>query len=252
MTIFKTQNYDMFTFRKDNREIKAGKDNGLIESHVLYIMEQIKKNPEGLRYKPILVTDKLEIIDGQHRCEATKRLNVPLYYEIKKDFKPEDIILFNSQKSWKNADYFNYYISNGFGEYKKLQDFMSRNKMALDTVLNLALGVTNQKRVEFLEGRFVFLTTDLDGDYDKVKQTCAIIKKNTGAQGFIKATKFWRVLIKMFMQPGFKWDKWERNLNRLSSKMTAKTSEKEYRKTVVEIYNYNTKVGFIMKEDDLA
>ena len=72
-SIFKTYDYDKFTIMEDNRKIYDG--------HV----KDMEDNISRIGYvsgKPILVNEKFEIIDGQHRYIACRDLNEPIYYSI--------------------------------------------------------------------------------------------------------------------------------------------------------------------------
>ena len=76
----------------------------LTEGHVLKIMDVLSE--PDFDTHPISVTEDLEVIDGQHRLEAAKRLGIPVKYVIDKNFRPEKIITINTcQKGWKPLDY---------------------------------------------------------------------------------------------------------------------------------------------------
>ena len=69
--IFEEENYDIFVKLDDNRDVLSGRLNKLIAS----ISERYVLNP-------IIVNEKFEIIDGQGRYEALKKLNRPIHYII--------------------------------------------------------------------------------------------------------------------------------------------------------------------------
>jgi hypothetical protein len=158
MTVKETKNYTIFQKHAHNRE--------LTEGNVLKIMRSLQvKNL--LEYRPILVDAKMRIIDGQHRLEAAKRLDIPVYYQMQEELIPSDIIQFNDKsKPWAREDYLNFWCTEGNVQYIKLKNFMDKNKISLSTslaVLGLSSGTTAHKRgnptgrsSEFKEGKFVF------------------------------------------------------------------------------------------------
>ncbi len=85
--IKKTKNYEMFTFREDNRE-------KIDQSHVQRLVFSIEKR-NLLELRPIIVNEKFEVIDGQHRLMAAKFLDVEIFYQQEKKLDAKDIITMN-------------------------------------------------------------------------------------------------------------------------------------------------------------
>ncbi len=100
-TIQKTYDYDMFKLLKYNRKTNASHIKALIESmNKQYIID------------PIKVDKKYNVIDGQHRLEACKKLKLPVYYTVIKNSKTDTIIHLNkNNRNWLPADYLNYHIN---------------------------------------------------------------------------------------------------------------------------------------------
>jgi hypothetical protein len=122
-----TKNYDMFKKNDFNRE--------LVESNVLKIMRSIQTK-NLLEFRPLMVDPDMSIIDGQHRLEAARRLDLPVYFEVKADACKEDIILLNdNSRQWSREDYLHYFCESGNVEYLKLKNFMNDHKINLTTAL---------------------------------------------------------------------------------------------------------------------
>lgn len=116
--IEKTSEYSIFKKHENNRALSESNVNSLVFSI---------KSQNLLSFRPILVNERMEIIDGQHRLEAAKRLELEIFYQIKKDSSHEDIVLLNNnQKIWEFNDYLNYYCSLGNQEYIKLKEFIKQ------------------------------------------------------------------------------------------------------------------------------
>ncbi len=95
--IFSTKQYENFSFFEGNR---------VVDPHrIKQLMESIKIN--GL-INPLVVSQNLEIIDGQHRYEALKNLQMGIDYHIHNVDRSKLISLvrdINSvQQNWKNLD----------------------------------------------------------------------------------------------------------------------------------------------------
>lgn len=158
MTILKTTNYDMFNKSDYNRPI--------LEKNVLKLMRSLKAK-NLLKNRPILVDKDLNVQDGQHRLEAAKRLNIPVYYEVQEDLTPEDMVRLNdNQALWNNNNYLNFHVQKGNLEYIKLNNFLKEHKISLATAFAI-LGqkqfgrpkyrdMTDEEPNIFKAGKFVF------------------------------------------------------------------------------------------------
>ncbi|MEQ9286955.1 MAG: ParB N-terminal domain-containing protein [Cyclobacteriaceae bacterium] len=83
--VFETNDYSSFKKIKGNR--------GIDPQHVNRLEHSFKK--KHLK-TPILLNEKMEIVDGQHRVEAAKNLNLPVYYIIKENYGLDEARALNS------------------------------------------------------------------------------------------------------------------------------------------------------------
>lgn len=112
MEILKTQNYELFSFKKENREVSYNKVASL----------KSKLIDDGRQIIPIICNSKMEIIDGQHRFQALKELNWPIMYYVDDAVTGADLITINNtQKNWGMLDYIHYYASLGNVTFKALE-----------------------------------------------------------------------------------------------------------------------------------
>lgn len=96
--ILATRNYDLFKFIDGNRDIDHSKR---VESSISEV---------GMLYCPILVNEKYEIIDGQHRFEACKNLNLPILFTVQNGIGISEVRKMNSvSKNWKSKNYIHSY-----------------------------------------------------------------------------------------------------------------------------------------------
>jgi hypothetical protein len=113
-----TTEFEAFNLVESNREIR--------ETHVKSLIKSIQKQ-NLLEAKPIIVDEKFNVLDGQHRLEACKRLNEPVYWvRLDKDVNTgEALIGLNSnQKTWTLGDYVHYYAKEGNKEYHKILELV--------------------------------------------------------------------------------------------------------------------------------
>ena len=229
----KTRDYARFKLTDDNR------DGGVKEIHVQRLIDSIKAK-NLLELRPIIVNNNWEVIDGQHRLEAAKRLGVDIYYEVKADTEKHDIILLNIAEKWQQRDYLNYYVKNGYPEYIKLDTFLKRHNMNLRTYLGVAIGRTHEKHETFRSGAFVMPNTVDDSVMAIVKQTREIINTRNGGVNSIytQTGRFFGALLSLFRHPQFEEGKWISNLDRMTSNFSIRATTREYISDIQKVYNW--------------
>lgn len=93
-----TEDYNQFKRIKGNRKVA--------KAHVNKLRSAIEADPQVIEYNPILVNDKWEVIDGQHRLEAIKQLELPVYYQQVKGLSLHNVQALNSNsRTWGPMDY---------------------------------------------------------------------------------------------------------------------------------------------------
>ena len=78
--IYKTTDYSLFKYLKGNRAIT--------ELHVRRLVESIKEKDLQV---PIIVDEKMNVVEGQHRLEAYKIVGRPILYIVKDNVTLEDL-----------------------------------------------------------------------------------------------------------------------------------------------------------------
>jgi len=132
MKILSTTDYKIFKSVKGNRKVNA--------RHVERLTASVADN-NMLETNPIIVNDKMEIIDGQHRLAAASALAVPIFYVILPLADLGQVQLMNANmKPWSMEDYLDSYISMGNAHYKKLREFTSTYDLPITVGANLLYG----------------------------------------------------------------------------------------------------------------
>ena len=129
-----------------------------------------KKLEKSIREKgfwpnPIIVNEKYEVIDGQHRLRAAQNVGgIEIPYVVVYGLGIEDCIQINTtQKKWKIADYIACYADQGKIEYITLVAYTKEfPNIPWQTVIEIATRLTEGKRYsnEIKEGRMKIRRTD--------------------------------------------------------------------------------------------
>lgn len=151
-----TKNYGQFKRITGNRSINNSHLNSLIKSIA---------NRNLLEFAPILVNEKMEIIDGQHRLEAARACDVPIYYrvlDLDQTQSFEDMIILNTfARSWNLVDYLDSYVSLEKEDYKIVSEIYDKGRKGIRLFIIIAVlsgassnGQTVNLRKEFKAGNF--------------------------------------------------------------------------------------------------
>lgn len=145
--IHKTQDYDIFNTLKGNRDLNI--------SHKEKLKKSFKKD---YLISPIIVNEKYEIIDGQHRFNAARDLYYPIYYILINGYSLEEVKILNTNtKNWKREDYLNAYCDLGYKEYIKFKKFYNDIKeFTIGSAERIAAGHQNDNMSDFRSGKFKF------------------------------------------------------------------------------------------------
>ena len=105
--IIQTKQYNKFNFFHTNRPIK--------ESHVKKLMLSIQQH--GL-LEEITVNENYDIIDGQHRYMALKKLQMPIYAKVKVGATIDSVLPSNLVRlGWTIESFLHHYARKGYLEY---------------------------------------------------------------------------------------------------------------------------------------
>lgn len=139
-TVLKTTDHSIFSYLRGNRDIS--------KSHVKWLTSEIKKDANILRYNPLLVNEKLEVIDGQHRLEAAKIVDTPVWFIIEKGLTLKDAQALNQgSKPWSPLSYAMSHSKLGNKNYDVYLAFRKEfglNHDVLVRFLSLDLPITNE------------------------------------------------------------------------------------------------------------
>lgn len=109
-----TNDYNLFKSLKGNRNVN--------KLHVQRLKESFKSD---YLMSPIIVNQRYEIIDGQHRFNAARDLSLPINFIICNDYSLDEVKILNTNmKNWRKEDYLNAFCDLKHPEYLKFRNFM--------------------------------------------------------------------------------------------------------------------------------
>lgn len=221
-----TTDYSIFKEFSSNRELD--------EKHVRKLAKAISSR-NLLHVNPIIVTEDLRVIDGQHRLAAAKSLNVPIYY-ISGEVNRRDISKLNShQKNWNAMDYINFYTIEKIPEFVQFSNLVNHYpKMKVSALLSLS-SEDNSRNLTDLKSGFIDVT-----DIETAKQVsdhCCKLNTDFGYT-FVFDSRFPGALKKAIKTKGFDIVNFYRKLSASPRSFVPCHTINEYTKMIEEIYNY--------------
>jgi len=118
-TVYKTNDLEIFKQIEGNRPPNP--------QHIKRLAQSIREN--GILCNPILVNEKYEVIDGQHRLMAAKKVGTEVFFIVLNGYDLNQVQTLNlNQKNWTQKDFMNGYADMGLKAYQELRDFYEENK----------------------------------------------------------------------------------------------------------------------------
>ena len=222
-----TSDYEKFTFLVGNRDV--------VNKHVKDLSAQIDQRDLNI---PIIVNEKMEVCDGQHRLEAYKVLGLPDHYIVKEGLTLQDIRKLNSvNRKWTMNEYMMSHFKLGSKHYVTLEWFVRTYDFSVSDSLAMLNGkgyLDSYDYAQFREGHFV--VHDLEKGKDIAK---SILKVGEYFDKYKKGT-FIRAMISVMNDPNFVWSIFENRLRNYSSKLTNQGSRNDFILCIERLYNHKT------------
>lgn len=233
--IHSTFHYHIFKKIVGNRELN--------ESNVRNIIDSIDNGVDYMAYNPILVTEDLHIIDGQHRLEVCQRLKRPVYYVKVPTIDIYHIaMLNNNSKKWSLIDYINCYADIGKKDYVFLKEYIQKTPISASIAIQLlqyghANGMRNATGA-MKEGRFKV-------NFLEKTDNVSTLVKMWKDYSFHYRPDFVKACIKVYEVAGF-------DLNVMHSKLQFENNKgfpcdnvKDYIRMIEGVYNYRNSKNIV-------
>ena len=257
--ILSTKDYSIFKTLNGNRPVE--------KQHVNRLATSVDKN-NLLYMRPIIVNEQMEVIDGQHRLEVAKLLNVEIYYIFSKTSDFEDVVTLNScQENWRWINFINMFASQGYPEYIKLKKicdqfpFLNGERIALIFRINPSkkrcYTSSNSYATSFKAGEFVF---DLKEELvisliSRFLEICDFYKKKSLIQSdrlwFLGNKNFFLSFVKFYRgyRRQINWAEFFEQLEKNVDTFGPKTDSEAYLNMFLSIYNWKKRLGKLEKMD---
>lgn len=137
LMIYMTYDYTIFKYHPENRVVNTNRVNKLVNSmkHHYFMV-------------PIIVNEKFEIIDGQHRYEAAMKEGLPIYFIVIEGLDSDDIRALNCNiTSYSVIDYINKYALQGNLNYIRFKALLDEYFCTVATLAYIIMKKSNNKSV---------------------------------------------------------------------------------------------------------
>lgn len=242
--VLETSNYNLFKSLKGNRLVSL--------PHVAKLKKSMTSK---YLVSPIIVNEKMQIIDGQHRFASAKQLKLPIRYIVVEGYGLEEVQTLNQNTAnWKNIDFLNAYCDLGYEEYLKVRKFMSMYPdFSLGICERLLAGNDNRysiKRKEFItetnKSGSIHVNSFRDGDFRindwdlAVKHAIMLMDIKPLYDGFNRVS-FVSAMTPIFENEEYNHSQFIERLKSNPSMMIHCRNITEYRILIEEIYNFRSR-----------
>ena len=142
--VYTTRDYSIFKRLVGNRDIP--------ESRISKIVESIQTI--GWVHNPIIVNERMEVIDGQGRLTALQRLGMPVEYIIAEGAGNKECVYMNmNMVNWKLPDFIKSYAEQGNANYQRLLALMEKYANGnLDIISTAVYRISKSKHRDIKQG----------------------------------------------------------------------------------------------------
>jgi hypothetical protein len=224
-----TEDYTLFDRIEGNRLINKGQVKRLFSS--------FNRNPVLVDAVPIIVNDKYQIVDGQHRLEAIKLLKKPVPYIMVPDLTLEDVQILNSAtKAWSPIDFAKSFAELGNQDYITYLNFREEYRITHE-VLVTYLGQESYSAASFKAGKFK------TGDLEKAHLLC---RQLTDLKEFIRRgseKKFAIGFKQIATHPDYDHARMIAKLRIKRNTIKDAVTQEDYMRQLERAYNYKVSEG---------
>lgn len=235
LQIHSTHDLSIFKTLNGNRELNL--------SHVDRIAQSIVDN--GFLKVPIVVNENFEIIDGQHRVEAARKVKSMVYYVKVKNYNLSTAIILNANSAnWKTIDYVKSFCERGNINYLKLMHLYESNKdfglntcaeMSTDFMYRLVRNKDNSKADAIKTGEFIY------NDVNDAEYIFESMRKIHGNIPESKSAIYCRTIKICLKNQDFKLPDFVYKANKYPDLYRKSNTISVIMQNIERIYNYNNK-----------
>lgn len=231
--VYMTTDYEKFKFIHGNRL--------LITAHIKRLEQSLSKKQ---LMSLVIVNERYEIIDGQHRFTVCKNLGLPLYYMMVSGYALEEVQIFNQNSSnWTKQTHLDSFCELGFSEYLKFKKFMTDFPDLKFQACERLLTLSNAHNCQTIEGKRVHAKSfeegkltipDIKKSYDYAKK---ILELSTYYKGFNRGT-FVSAMLAVFKIKAYEHSELIKKLKLQPTALVDCSNVEQYKLLIEDIYNF--------------
>lgn len=224
-----TMDYDQFHFLSNNREPNRG--------HVEALKKAFEEYGNLTQTQPVLVNERMQIIDGQHRFLACQEIGAPIFYSMVPGLGIQEARKMNIlHRGWNTDDYAKSYADGGNLHYQKYLELKEEYGYSHSVMLQFSVSRRDKRGIfaEFREGDFEIQDEEaVRNRLDMLKAVESIVGQSL-ASDKVFATAF----LKLSVVDGFKLDRMLKKLIERRDFMRRFTSQEDAMRQLEEAYNH--------------
>jgi hypothetical protein len=202
--------------------------------NLLHINRLKKSMNEQYMFTVIIVNEKYEIIDGQHRFDVITELKLPLHYVICKGYGLAEVHRLNQlSKNWNADDYLNGYCNLGYKDYLIYRDFKNKYQVGHNECMLLLSGTGSTKNA----GNFNTGLLKIKSLKDAERNIEKILLLEPYYDGY-KRRAFIYAMYNLLYNPNFEFTEFIQKLKIQPTALQHCTDVAQYVALIEEIYNY--------------
>jgi hypothetical protein len=227
MKIQTTKDYSKFKSIDGNRN-----------KNLLHINRLKKSMQQNYLFTIIVVNEKFEIIDGQHRFEVIKELGLPLNYVICEGYSLNEVHTLNQNSvTWKSEDYLDGYCKLGYKDYILYKEFKNKYKIGHYECMWLLNGTQlNNPTQVFFCGQFKVK------NYKEAVRVIELLKTIEPYYSEWKRRSFILTMLQLLRKETFVFSEFIDKLKIQPSSLVNCSTNSQYLKLIEEIYNYRRRL----------
>lgn len=198
-------------------------------------INRIKKSMSHIYlFTVIIVNEKYEIIDGQHRFDVIKELELPLHYIICKGYGLNEVHILNqNSKTWNADDYLTGYCDLGNVDYIKYREFKETYNIGHNECMTLLKGTTHKTSIDdFYSGQFKIK------NYNAACKTMELILMIEPYYSGYKRRSFIWTMLQLLKNKNFIFTEFLQKLKCQPTALVDCSGTNQYLSLIEEIYNY--------------
>lgn len=206
----------------------------------------------GMKCNPILVNERMQVIDGQHRLMAAKESESFVYYIIVNGYSLNEVHTLNlNQKNWSKKDFMDGYANMGIESYIKLRDFINKNDdfgfsscialcQNIGTASTRTLACTSSNKLDGSAQIFEHGTWECGDIYLAQDMANKIRMIQTYYSGYNRQT-FILTMMRLLQKETFDFNEFMHKLRLQPTAIVDCANTEQYRTLIEDIYNYRSR-----------